>query len=85
MFVLIILRNEINKKQFMPKGISFVGLMDLGTLDALKKSPVEKIAKTPTQQTEVLADTDLKESNCKAEETTSAAQNGKLITYPQPC
>ena len=79
-----ILRNEINKKQFMPKGLSFVGLMDLGTLDALKKSSATKITQPSASPPEKNVELTVKESKEEAFKAATPSSE-QVITYSQPC
>lgn len=69
----------------MPKGLSFVGLMDLGTLDALKKSSATKITQTssspPEKKNIELTVKESKEEAFKA----ATPSSEQIITYSQPC
>ena len=64
----------------MSKGLSFAGLMDLGTLDALKVST----AKAASNSKEKIKET---ESNTKESKGSVEASPSKepVFTYPQPC
>ena len=63
----------------MLKGLSGVGLMDLGTLDALKKSSAAKITETSPQSPQKNVEV------ATTEEVFKATSNEQVTTYPQPC
>lgn len=69
----------------MQKGISFVGLMDLGILDALKKSSVAKIPQVSAEIHETDIELTLKKE--EKEETFKSAplSNEQAIPHPQQC
>ena len=64
----------------MSKGLSFAGLMDLGTLDALKISST----KAPSNSKEKIKET---ESGIKESKESAVISPSKepVFTYPQPC
>jgi hypothetical protein len=69
----------------MQKGISFVGLMDLGTLDALKKSSVAKIPQVTAEIHETEAELTLKKEEKEETFRSAPLSNGQAITHPQQC
>ena len=66
----------------MLKGLSGVGLMDLGTLDAIKKLSAAKITQTSSQIPQKNAELATTEGK---EEVFKSSSDGQVITYPQPC